>query len=118
MQITIPTLNAGEHYAGIVVAEGKPTHHLVLLPGELAAVTWTKAKSWAEEQGGELPTRREQALLFANAPEQFKNDWYWSGEQHAADSDYAWYQGFNYGYQYDTVYNKLRARSVRRLVIE
>jgi hypothetical protein len=119
MQITIPTLNKGEHYAGITIVEGKPTHHLVVLPGDLAKADWEKAKAWAAEQGGELPTRREQALLFANAPELFKPDWYWSGAQHAAGSDCAWYQFFNYGYQNTTTISyELRARAVRRLIIE
>jgi hypothetical protein len=119
MQITIPTLSTGEHYAGIVVLDGKPTHHLVVLPGELDAATWKKAAAWAKEQGGELPNRREQALLFANAPEQFKSGWYWSNEQHAALSDFAWFQDFSDGYQSSSnLSSKLRARAVRRLIIE
>lgn len=119
MQITIPTLNEGEAYAGIVVLKGTPTHHLVLLPGDLAQADWKKAVAWAKEQGGELPTRREQALLFANAPEEFERDWYWSGEQHAAHPDCAWFQLFTDGYQdsYGIV-SELRARAVRRLIIE
>lgn len=89
------------------------------LPGDIAKTDWTKAKAWAEKQGGELPTRREQALLFANAPEQFKHDWYWSGAPHAAKSGYAWAQNFLIGYQLSYyIYLKLRARSVRRLIIE
>ena len=118
MQIIIPTLAKGEHYAGIIITQGKPSHHLVLLPKDIKA-DWAKAKAWAAEQGGELPTRREQALLFANAPDQFKPDWYWSAEQHAAISDYAWCQLFHNGDQYDFgITSKLRARSVRRLIIE
>ena len=117
MQIIIPTLAKGEHYAGIIITQGKPSHHLVLLPKDIKA-DWPKAKAWAAEQGGELPTRREQALLFANAPEQFKPDWYWSAEQHAASSDYAWCQGFDDGDQNNSsIDTKLRARSVRRLEI-
>lgn len=45
--------------------------------------------------------------------------WYWSGEQHASSSDYAWIHDFDDGNQYDL--NKSlegRARAVRRLVIE
>ena len=118
MQIIIPTLAKGEHYAGIIITQGKPSHHLVLLPKDIKA-DWAKAKAWAAEQGGELPTRREQAVLFANAPDQFKPDWYWSAEQHAASSGYAWYQYFSYGTQYyNSIDSKLRARSVRRLIIE
>ena len=117
MQFIIPMLNNGERYAGIIIVEGNPTHHLVLLPGDIKA-DWEKAKTWAAKQGGELPTRREQALLFANVPEEFKPVWYWSGEQHAANSDYAWCQNFIYGDQIlNDILNELRARSVRRLPI-
>jgi hypothetical protein len=118
MQLTIPALNEGERWAGVIVADGKATHHVILLPGECDAADWHAATAWAIAQGGELPTRREQALLFANAPEQFKRAAYWSGEQHAADPDYAWYQHFGYGGQDDhTIDDQLRARAVRRVAI-
>ena len=32
--ITIPTLAKGEFYAGIIIKDGKPHHHVILLPGE------------------------------------------------------------------------------------
>jgi hypothetical protein len=117
--LTLPALAEGEVYAGILLKDGIPTHHVILLPGEAKAVTWKKAKEWAAKQGGELPTRKEQALLFANAADKFERDWYWSGEQHADDESSAWAQHFNYGGQYylDTT-TKLRARAVRRIPIE
>lgn len=119
MQITIPTLAKGERYAGIVVVDDKPAHHLVILPGESSAATWKQSIAWAKKNGGELPTRREQALCFANAPDAFKPDWYWSCEQHASYPVCAWYQYFGYGYQsYDGIVIRLRARAVRRLPIE
>ena len=63
-------LKPGEVYAGIILGKnGDPDHHLVLLPGALHDVNWTDATRWAESIGGELPTRREQALLFANTKE-------------------------------------------------
>ena len=116
--ITLPTLAAGETYAGIVLAEnGTPSHHLVLLKGD-KALTWEKAKEFAEKAGGELPTRQEQALLFANCKKQFKSDWYWSGEAYASASGFAWYQSFLTGNQSLSAINiKLRARAVRRLPI-
>jgi len=68
--------------------------------------------------GGELPTRREQSLLYANCKSQFKGEWYWSGEQHAADSYGAWGQLFGNGDQiYGSKSFEARARAVRRLVI-
>jgi hypothetical protein len=116
--ITLPQLVSGEQYAGIVLSKGKPTHHLILLAGEIDKATWTKARAWAKKQGGELPTRPEQALLFANVPEEFKPEWYWSSEQHASNPSSAWVQSFIYGYQnYYLKDSNCRARAVRRLEI-
>jgi hypothetical protein len=111
------TLAPGERYAGLLLnEEGKPSHHLVLLPGEFEDVSWDAAKSAAEKAGGELPSRREQSLLFANLKGEFKAAWYWSSEQ--ASSYYAWLQHFSDGYQ-SLDYKKFegRARLVRRLFL-
>ena len=109
-------MRPGERYAGTVLdANGYVTHHLVLLPGEADDVSWQDAKDWASKVGGELPTRQEQALLFANLKSEFTPNWYWSGEQHEEDSSFAWSQGFDDGTQYYLhVNDKLRARAVRR----
>lgn len=118
--ISLPQLATGEIYAGILLTEGKPSHHLVLLAGDKAGLTWKKAGEWAKAQGGELPTRKEQALLFANAADAFKPDWYWSCEQYAGIESSAWCQYFNYGGQGTSYFDssKLRARAVRRVPIE
>ena len=111
-------LRHGERYAGIILdGEGDPGYHLVLLPGEAESIQWEDAKKWAAERDGELPTRREQSLLFANLKGEFKETAYWSG-QHHEDERYAWSQGFINGSQlcYGTDF-KLRARAVRRLAI-
>lgn len=112
-------LKDGEEYAGIILGkDGAPDHHLLLLPGEKEGINWKDAMEWAASIGGELPTRREQSLLFANLKEQFKPRLYWSGEQHAAYSYYAWCQNFDYGYQdnYGKGY-EWSARAVRRIAI-
>ena len=113
-------LRLGEQYAGLLLGKGgKPDQHIFLLPWEANGVTWNAAVILAQKAGGELPTRREQSLLFANLKDQFKPEWYWSGEQHASTSDYAWIQTFGYGSQYDvrkSFYH--RARAVRRLEIQ
>jgi hypothetical protein len=112
-------LKPGELYAGLILGlDGKPDHHLILLPGEAEKVTWDQAKKFAIDAGGELPTRREQSLLFANLQREFKQNWYWSSEQHAANDDYAWFQVFNYGYQLNSKSASFRARAVRRLTIQ
>ncbi len=114
------TLQPGEHYAGLIIGkDGEPSHHLVLLPGEAEGVNWKDAKAWAAEQSGELPTRREQALLYANLKEQFKAEWYWSAQEYESDPAYAWCQNFYDGNQIDLhKSNELRARAVRRLEIQ
>jgi hypothetical protein len=112
-------LKKGEHYAGIILGkDGEPDYHLILLPGDADEVNWEAAKKFAANAGGELPTRREQSLLFANLKEQFEQRWYWSAEQHASNSDSALFQHFYDGYQYD--YRKgyeCRARAVRRSAV-
>ena len=117
----IPQLNEGEIYIGAIIsADGSRNHHLILLPDSAENLTWKQALDWAESVGGELPDRVEGALLFAHAKDHFQQEWYWTREQHAAYSDYAWYQSFSNGNQYITSYKRyqLRARAVRRLIIQ
>ena len=117
--ITTPELSEGEFYAGILLGkDGEPDHHVILLPGQANDVNFKQAQQFSADIGGDLPTRREQSLLFANLKEQFEDRWYWSGTQHASASDYAWSQYFGNGYQYDFHEgDELRARAVRRSVI-
>ena len=116
--ITLPSLAAGEIYAGILLKDGTPSHHLVLLPNDLKPSTWKQAIAWAAKQGGELPTHKEQALLFANAAGEFQESWYWSSEQYAGDESYAWCQYFLNGTQTtNRKAIKLRARAVRRILV-
>ena len=113
-------LNEGEQYAGLILGkEGTPDHHLVLLPGEAQEVSWVAAREWAGTIGGELPTRRELSLLYANLREQFERVWYWSVETQEPRSHLVWGQNFTSGIQ--TMYGRPfrgRARAVRRLSIE
>ncbi|HDR9029930.1 TPA: DUF1566 domain-containing protein [Burkholderia vietnamiensis] len=112
------TLAPGERYAGLVLGEnGDADYHLILLPGEAEEIEWAEAGEWAEEQGGTLPTRREQSLLFANLKSEFQPAWYWSNQQHESNSGWAWCQGFLDGDQYgDDKSAALRARAVRRFI--
>ncbi|GAC1664625.1 MAG: hypothetical protein PVS3B2_00560 [Candidatus Dormibacteraceae bacterium] len=115
LQHTAIVLAEGEVYAGLLLKDdGTPSHHLVLLAGEHEG-DWASAKVWAKKAGGELPTRREQSLLFANARTAFQERYYWSSEAHTNGS-YAWMQGFNGGSQdwYD-VDSEYCARAVRRV---
>ncbi|MBN6728512.1 DUF1566 domain-containing protein [Burkholderia multivorans] len=114
--VTIP-LAAGERFAGSILNEdGTLSHYLILLPGEAESMSWRQACEWAEQQGGELPSRREQSLLFANLHGEFEAAWYWSGEE-AEESGWAWYQSFGDGTQDTNPQDlKLRARAVRRFI--
>lgn len=121
MQFSIPELNEGEVYAGVLLGKnGAPNQHVILLPGDIEDGKWNDSKKWAESIGGDLPTRREQSLLFANCGEEFKRDWYWSSETYESDDAFAWCQYFGLGSQYDDlkVISDCRARAVRRLVIQ
>jgi hypothetical protein len=111
------TLQPGERYAGLLLSDnGQPSHHLVLLPGDSDDINWSDAKEWATSIGGELPTRREQSLLFANLKSEFQPRWYWSSQVHESDGSYAWGQDFDDGGQYYPHQSyEGRARAVRRL---
>lgn len=94
-------LHPGEHYAGPVLDQrGDLVHHLVLMAqrptGKLA---WQAAMDWASSIGGTLPTRQEQALLFANCKPHLKPEWHWSSQTHEDDASYAWICDFDNGYQ-------------------
>lgn len=114
-QLQIPPLGDGEVYIGAIGNQSGDVDHIVLLPGDNDDATWQEQMDWAKSIGGDLPNRIEQALLFANARDQFKSDWYWSNEQHG--SGWAWCQYFYDGTQGgDQQSHKLRARAVRRFI--
>ena len=94
-------LQAGEHYAGAVLdQDGDHQFHLVLMAQQPdKKLNWQAAKDWAASVGGSLPTRREQALLFANCKPHLKPDWHWSSQEHESDASYAWSCFFFDGYQ-------------------
>ena len=110
-----------ETHAGLILGkDGQLDHHLFLLPAKPEKnMNWNDAMQWARSVGGNLPTRNEQSLLFANCKEEFKPNWYWSNEQYAYGPDYAWMQYFNSGDQNDgRKWDEYSARAVRRIYIE
>ena len=117
-QLQIPPLAEGEIYVGCIGDAAGNLHHVILLPGDNDDATHESQLEWAKSIGGDLPSRIEQAMLWANHRDQFKKDWYWSNETHHTESGWAWCQLFDYGSQYTTRKdNELRARAVRRLPI-
>ena len=111
-------LEPGEHYAGAVLdADGNHMHDLVLMPQRHGKrLNWKAALEWAEEVGGALPTRQEQALLFANCKPHLEGVYHWSCEEYEGDTSYAWYCDFDDGDQGDDrKHYELAAVAVRRL---
>jgi len=94
-------LAPGEHYAGAVLDEnGEHKHHLVMMAQRPAnKLNWQAAMDWATSIGGVLPTRQEQALLYANCKPHLKPEWHWSCESHDDDASCAWHCHFSYGDQ-------------------
>ena len=116
----------GGIYAGVARGrDGAPDYHLIVGPEFDGQVDWDGADKWAAGvtvhgfSDFAMPFRKEQTLAFANVPELFKAEYYWSCEQHASYSYYAWLQDFGYGNQNNWKKdNQIRARVVRRLVIQ
>ena len=119
MSTAIPALNEGEIYAGAIIAPDGTGHHVILLDGDHDDADWDTSMEWAKSIGGDLPDRVEQAMLYKHLPDRFQKEWYWSNTQHSGHSDYAWFQYFYDGGQHlNTKDDKLRARAVRRSVIQ
>jgi hypothetical protein len=95
-------LQPGEHYAGTMLdASGQVLHHLVLMAQRPdSKLNWQAATDWAESIDGDLPTRQEQSLLFANCKPHLKPEWHWSSETYEDDASYAWNCYFGNGYIY------------------
>jgi len=108
----------GGIYAGLTIDNNKPMA-LVLLPGESDELKWKPANDWAVTVGGELPSRIDGLVLFQNLKAEFKPEYYWTAVPYAGNDAYAWYQSFNDGNQpRGHKSNEVRARAVRRFVIE
>lgn len=116
----------GGIYAGARLGrDGAPDYHLIVGPEHDGEIRWIDANTWAAALNVEghrdfsLPFRVEQQALYDRVAKIFQRDWYWSCEQHASGSSYAWAQTFDYGGQDGwTKDYQLRARAVRRLVIQ
>ena len=115
----IPELAPGEKYIGAIINADGTGHHIILLAGDQAELTWQAARDWATSIGGTLPDRVEQAMLFKHHRADFAKDYYWSSEELAGLESYAWCQGFGSGNQGSWGKgSEFRARAVRRLPIQ
>ena len=122
-QLVLPPLAEGETYIGAIGDKNGDVYHLILLSAYNAPADHATQIEWAKSVGGDLPTKLEGAMLFANARNQFEREAYWTNETFVdlddpEDTAYAWYQYFDNGTQdYYHKSHRLRARAVRRLPI-
>jgi hypothetical protein len=66
----------------------------------------------------EVPAQTMAPAFTEGGEQAFEDEWYWSSTHHAAGDDYAWIQGFDFGFQVSNLKSaSLRARAVRRLPI-
>lgn len=116
--VNFPELAEGEKFVGAIIsADLSKREVLIMLPDEFKG-NWDDAMAWAASIGGELPDRCESALLFATMKNEFRPEFYWTREQRAVLSDYAWYQFFDSGSQFNGDKSNSRpARAFRRLKI-
>lgn len=96
----LPTLGApleGGIFAGVTTRKDGTHCAVILLPGQVEGLSWSKATTWAKEQCGELPTRPVAALLFSTVKDSLRAAWHWTADEYSAA--YAWVCGFGHGYQ-------------------
>jgi hypothetical protein len=111
--IQLPRLNKGELYSGGIILPDGHIRHTILLPGEHKGLNFNKAQEWCKKQGGHAPERIDQSLLFKFLKKEFRPVAYWSCEQSAYGSSWAWFQDFYDGFQYCNQ-QVLRAGRARR----
>lgn len=119
-KLTIPPLNEGEIYIGAIGDKDGNLNHIILLPGDNDDAPWQEQMDWAKSIGGDLPTRIEQAMLYAEFSEHFQNDWYWSNttDRDPGYESCAWVQFFTVGGQDGNHKDSHdRARAVRRVLV-
>ncbi|MBI3103215.1 MAG: DUF1566 domain-containing protein [Burkholderiales bacterium] len=88
----------GGAFAGIVTMPDGKHIAVVLLPDRGEDLDHPAAAAWAQERGGQLPTRPIAALLFANVKPLLPPRWHWCLETEGAS--YAWGCDFDDGLQY------------------
>ena len=117
---SLPAIGAafsGGIFAGITLHEDK-LYALVLLSEDGEPMEWPDALEFAAKRDGVLPSRIDMIVLYKNLPVQFKKAWYWTSEEHPANADFAFVQGFGNGSQSSGHKgNGYRARAVRRVAL-
>jgi hypothetical protein len=107
----LPSLGSeldGGRFCGVTTLKDGAHCAVILLPNNAQQrLAWKDAMTWAEESGGQLPSRPVAALLYANAKAYLQPAWHWTSDTldadtgDADDASYAWGCGFFTGYQSD-----------------
>lgn len=98
----LPALSApldGGIFAGITTQPDGTHCAVALLPERGEDLDHPAAVAWAQELGGQLPTRPIAALLFANVKSLLLRRWHWCLETEGAS--YAWHCNFDGGDQFN-----------------
>lgn len=115
-RVVIP-LPPGARVAGpIFKKDGMLDYYLILHEGEDSG-SHSDALTYAVRRGLKLPNRREGRLLQAAFPELCAEGSLWLEEVYESDPEYAWYQYYINGNQYDRYRSSpLRAVAVSRFI--
>lgn len=96
----------GGIFAGLTTKPDGTHCAVVLLPGKVRNLNWSKATVWAANHGGELPSRPVAALLVATVKDHLRPEWHWiRPEWHWTSDEFrasrAWLCNFDDGGQDD-----------------
>jgi Protein of unknown function (DUF1566) len=111
----------GKKIAGAKSYNDGPTNTQAMAKAGSGLGKWARELRIDGHDDWYIPSRLELLVAFGELDglKVFGRAWYWSSTQYASDDDYAWCQNFTSGYQsLNHEDNELRARAVRRLVIE
>jgi len=77
----------GGTFAGLTTLDDGTHCAVILLPERESLLTWAEANSFAQQAGGDLPTRAIAAVLFFNARRLLPTTkWHWTCEPDGAGS--------------------------------
>ena len=122
MKLTLPPVAEGEIYGGSIGDLNGDVCHIIVVAFNGPA-SHSDQLAWAKSIGCDLPSKLEAAALFAHIKDKFEPDVYWTNEKFVDqndpdDTNYAWYQYFDYGFQsLGRKDLKLRGVAVRRSFI-
>lgn len=108
-------LNAGIFIGITTKTDGTHCAAELLLDKPEGELNWDDAMAWAKAIDAELMTRPVAAMAYANAPDQFEQEWHWLADAEKAGRGCAWLQTFTIGLQLNYLKSyEGRARAVRR----